>query len=184
MYPPSALFEEGAMGQARLDLNPCFDPTTSLPKNLLGGYSLNSDASCIFVTGSEMRTPLHSDERHGFLLHIAGIKNFILFANEDSDADPSLLRQLLTIRDENGLHSDIYRRGSDGDFGIPALRKVPRFQGALKPGDALFIPQRWLHDIESLTPTISVSLRFGAWDAPNASPGADEGEKRRRRRER
>lgn len=162
-----------------------------MPENLLGGYKLNDEASCIFVTGSEMRTPLHSDERHGFLLHLAGEKNFVLFDNKHSDADPNLLRQLLTIRDKNGLHSDIYPGedgdgDGDGDARIPALRQVPRFQGKLEPGDALFIPQRWLHDIESLTPTISVSLRFGAWDSPNMLPGATTqqhmGETRRRRR--
>lgn len=174
LHPPADLWQAGALGQARLDLEPCF-PRTLVPANLLGGYALNRDASCIFVTGAHMRTPLHSDERHGFLLHVSGEKNFVLFDSAHSDADPKVLRRLLALRYETGLHADVYPGGN------PALQRVPRFQGALEPGDALFVPQRWLHDIESLTPTVSVSLRFGAWDAPNARP-AGKGRGRRRKR--
>lgn len=173
LHPPADLWRAGALGQARLDLEPCF-PSTLVPASLLGGYKLNRDASCIFVTGAHMRTPLHSDERHGVLLHVAGAKNFVLFDSAHSDADPKVLRRLLALRHETGLHADVY----PGDN--PALQRVPRFQGALAPGDALFVPQRWLHDIESLTPTVSVSLRFGAWDAPNAPPGKGRGRRRKR----
>lgn len=171
-YPPSRLLSEEAgeegLAQTRLDLLPCFDPRTMLPgkraTQLLGGFKLNREASMIFVTAAGIRTPLHSDERHGMLLHVSGVKNFVVIPNSESDADPATLQELLALRDACGSQSDIYDEESPR---TPALLRVRRFQGTLEPGDALFLPQRWLHDIESVTPTISVSLRFGKWDQPN-----------------
>lgn len=154
---------EGAIrGQARLDLEPCFRPH-SLPPSLLGGHGLNVSDSAIFVTSSGLRTGLHSDERHGMLLHIAGHKNFVLIPPEDSDADAATLHELLLLRGTSGNHNTLYNEQPHN----LALRKVRRLQGSLKTGDVLFIPQRWLHDIESINSTISVSLRFGKWDSPN-----------------
>lgn len=150
-------------GQARLDLSPSFEAETMMPRTLLGGHKVNAKDSAIFVTSKGLRTPLHSDERHAVLLHVAGEKNFVVVPSADSDVDPHLLRTLLTLRDTPGLHADLYGDEPPNH----AARQVRRFQGSLAPGDALFLPQRWLHDIESLTPTISISLRFGNWDAPN-----------------
>ncbi len=150
------------VGQARLDIEPCFKVDV-MPGGLLGGHSLNSSDSAIFVTSSGLRTGLHSDERHGMLLHISGEKNFVLIPPEDSDVDQDTLRELLTLRGMSGDHRSIYCDQSSNQ----SLPKVRRIQGSLRTGDALFIPQRWLHDIESSTPTISISLRFGKWDEPN-----------------
>lgn len=150
-------------GQARLDLRPCFDAQQLVPQGLFGAHRLNETDSAIFVTAGGMRTPLHSDERHGMLLHVAGRKTFVLIPNADSDADAATLKRLLLMRDAVGDHAEHYPETPANT----ALRKVRRLQGSLDIGDALFIPQRWLHDIESTTPTISVSLRFGNWDKPN-----------------
>ena len=160
---PAVLLKDDAFGQTRIDLKPSFEPSRVPMRRLLGGFRLNARASMIFVTSGGMRTPLHSDERHGVLLHIHGAKNFVVIPAHDSDADAGTLRELLTLRDTSGCHAELYGEPPCND----SLRKVRRLQGELDPGDALFIPQRWLHDIESATPTISVSLRFGAWDSPN-----------------
>ncbi|KAJ1447274.1 hypothetical protein M885DRAFT_543358 [Pelagophyceae sp. CCMP2097] len=163
-HAPARLRGAGPLrGQARLDLAPCFDVSRHVPTGLLGGHALNAADSCIFVTSAKMRTPLHSDERHGMLLHVAGDKNFVTIPAADSDKRAETLKKLLRLRDKCGDHATIYPT----DPPDAALRGMRRLQGALEAGDALFIPQRWLHDIESRTPTISVSLRFGNWDAPN-----------------
>ena len=161
---PAILLDDDAFGQTRIDLEPSFEPSRVPMRRLLGGFRLNARASMIFVTSGGIRTPLHSDERHGVLLHIVGAKNFVIIPSRDSDADAGTLRELLTLRDASGCHAELYGEPPCNE----SLRKVRRLQGELKPGDALFIPQRWLHDIESTTPTISISLRFGAWDMPNS----------------
>jgi len=154
--------EGSVRGQARLDLEPCFQPD-QMPPQLLGGHELNVSDSAIFVTSEGLRTGLHSDERHGMLLQLSGRKNFVLIPPEDSDADPRTLRKLLQLRGTSGKHDKLYGEQSRN----VALRKVRLLYGTLETGDALFIPQRWLHDIESVESTISISLRFGNWDEPN-----------------
>lgn len=48
---------------------------------------------------------------------------------------------------------------TDPDFRVyPRFRDVTLFQETLSPGDMLFIPKRWWHDIRSLETSISVNL--------------------------
>jgi hypothetical protein len=156
--------------QTRLALDGILDLQHDLPNHmlerLLGGHTLNEEASMVFVTASQLRTPLHSDERHGMLLHISGIKNYVGIPAASSDANRSWLQELLTLRDTCGMHDDLYDAETPA---LAALHHIPGYYrgGPLKPGSALFLPQRNLHDIESVTPTISISLRFGRWDTPN-----------------
>ncbi|HLP35080.1 MAG TPA: cupin-like domain-containing protein [Amoebophilaceae bacterium] len=45
----------------------------------------------------------------------------------------------------------------------PLFNDVVLFQTVLKPGDVLYIPQGWWHDIRSLTPSISVNFWWITW---------------------
>jgi hypothetical protein len=141
--------------------------TTTIIQTLLGGYDLNEEASMVFVTAGSLRTPLHSDERHGMLLHIYGRKSYFVIPAEASDSDPLVLKHLLRLRDACGTHQDLYAEDRPA---VSAIRKIGDrcYRGRIPIGSALFLPQRNLHDIESATPTISISLRFGRWDEPNA----------------
>jgi hypothetical protein len=168
--------------QTRLELDGLFDYRTDLPRpnrmedsttttiiqTLLGGHDLNEEASMVFVTAGSLRTPLHSDERHGMLLHIYGRKSYFVIPAEASDTDPLVLKHLLRLRDACGTHQDLYAEDRPA---VTAVRKIAGdrcYRGRIPIGSALFLPQRNLHDIESATPTISISLRFGQWDEPNA----------------
>ncbi|KAJ1461981.1 hypothetical protein M885DRAFT_506016 [Pelagophyceae sp. CCMP2097] len=139
-------------GQVRLDVPPVFDATQlGLP------FALADEDCAFFVTSAGLRTPLHSDERHGLLLHLSGAKNFVIFEPADSDADHETLRTLLDLRKAPGDHETLYGAGRTN----AALETVPFHSGTLEPGDALLLPQRWLHDLESVTATVSLSLRWG-----------------------
>ena len=70
--------------------------------------------------------------------------------------DPSndFLDELLEYRWKNGSLEDLYNNG-DGLIG-----QVEKYMVDLIPGDLLYIPKRWLHDIESKDETVSLAIRF------------------------
>lgn len=147
----SALLADEIRGQARLDIRPHaghFD----MPEGLRWWDS----ESAIFVTSSGLRTPLHSDPYDGILAHVSGRKRFVFVHPEDSDRNLAKLKRLLGLRRTSGSIPDIYEERNT------LLRSMRCFQGDLEPGDALFIPSRWLHDFESLDPTISLAVRFSS----------------------
>ena len=94
-----------------------------------------------FVMSARLRTPMHSDADDGLLVHCRGEKRFVL-------APPTAFEVLERYSRTSGAHDDVFR-GADG-----------LVSGELRPGDALYLPRRWLHDVESRTATLSVALRF------------------------
>lgn len=94
-----------------------------------------------FATSARLRTPMHSDAEDGLLVHVDGVKRFAL-------APPSSYAALARFGTTSGAHDALFR-GSDAVV-----------TGELRPGDALYLPRRWLHDVESETPTLSIALRF------------------------
>ena len=126
-------------GQGRLDLY-----------EDLNRENVNFEKSAIFVTSSHLRTPLHSDPEDSILAHVAGVKRILVVHPGDSDPCPDRLQQLLKLRYRSGTHDDL----------LPDLADLRCFHVDLTPGDALFLPRRWLHDVESRTATISLALRF------------------------
>lgn len=153
--PASALLGGGVIGQARLDVDVGM-------ARLPDGLRLLEQESCIFVTSKGLRTPLHSDPSDGMLVHVAGRKRFVFVHPSDSDADPKLLQDLLSLRRKSGSVDHLYSVDPP-----EALRNMRCFVGDLRPGDVVFVPRRWLHDFESMDATISLAFRFiNTVDAP------------------
>ena len=94
-----------------------------------------------FATSARLRTPMHSDAEDGLLVHVDGVKRFAV-------APPSSYSALARFATTSGAHDALFR-GSDAVV-----------TGELRPGDALYLPRRWVHDVESETPTLSIALRF------------------------
>ena len=143
----------GARGQARLDA----------PDALLRALPAAVDAneSAIFVTSAGLRTPLHSDPAPSLLVHCSGNKRVVLVPPDQSDADADRLDRLLALRRASGTLEGLY-------LGPPraaaphaaALAAVDVLLADLDVGDALFVPSRWLHDVESATATVSLAARL------------------------
>lgn len=108
-------------------------PVVGLLESTRGQARLYVGDDTIFVTSSGLRTPLHSDETHGLLVHVRGRKS-VVFTSDDALPD----------RRKSGTHADLYTVGMTAD---------------LTPGDILFVPKRQLHDVESKDATVSLSLR-------------------------
>ncbi|GBG24085.1 Glutathione S-transferase DHAR2 [Hondaea fermentalgiana] len=98
------------------------------------------DNSFVWVTSPGLRTSLHSDEDDGFLFHLAGRKRVVLVPPSSSDSDPRRLEALMRYRWRSGSHDELYNANM--------RPRVDRIHVELSPGDILYIPKRWLHDIE------------------------------------
>ena len=66
------------------------------------------------------------------------------------------LDELFKYRWRSGSISDLYFNESSDGF----ASKVEKYLVYLDPGDMLYIPKSWLHDIESTTETVSLVTRF------------------------
>lgn len=98
------------------------------------------------------------------LAHLSGVKRAVLIAPNVSDASQELLDELLKYRDTSGSIEELYLSNNnpppdDGSV-ILASKDVEKYLVELNPGDLLYLPKRWLHDIESTTDTVSLAIRF------------------------
>ena len=119
---------------------------------------------------------MHRDDYDNTLLHLYGRKSVVLIDPSTAEAHTDVLRSLFTTP---GSHATLYGVQSselpvgdvvgqaqpttpDSDPGPTAL-DVPRLHCSLEPGELLYIPKGWLHDVETQGgPTVSVALRFQA----------------------
>ena len=105
-------------------------------------------------------TPLHYDRNHGLLAQIIGSKRIELFSHSDTSY----------LYPDNSTHhlSRLNLREFDRkEQRVEALRKFPKFEEAtryralLRPGDVLYIPPFWWHEVLSLENALSVTF---PWD--------------------
>ena len=151
------------------------------------GLSVKPDGeSAVFATSAGGRTAMHLDEYHNTLLHLWGAKQVVLVAPEWRCTHPNLLKALFTAP---GTHASLYGSSSSSSSSNSSsnsnnsnssksaaemsdkrwgVQGMPRLQCCIKPGDLLYIPKGWLHDVESITSTVSAALRFEVGTA--ASP--------------
>ena len=141
-----------ARGQARLDVS------VEALRVVEGAFGVrcDGDASAVFVTSQGLRTPLHSDPEASILIHVHGKKRVLAIPPSQSDACPKRLAELLKLRTTPGSQRRLYL----GDDASTALSAVDLISVELDEGDALFLPARWLHDVESATGTVSLAARL------------------------
>ncbi|XP_074647580.1 hypoxia-inducible factor 1-alpha inhibitor-like [Tubulanus polymorphus] len=104
-------------------------------------------------------TPAHYDEQENIFCQIHGRKRCILFAPNQFDS----------LYPYPVFHP--HDRQSQVDFDNVDLKSFPKFnqlkgeETILEPGEVLYIPMYWWHDIESLTesgPTVSINFWYKA----------------------
>ncbi|XP_053675380.1 bifunctional peptidase and arginyl-hydroxylase JMJD5 [Anopheles nili] len=98
-------------------------------------------------------SPLHTDPCHNLLCQVFGAKTVILARPEDTDK--------LYPHDHFVLHntSQVDARRPDYEK-FPLMREVSFHRVTLRRGDVLYIPPKWWHYVESLSPSFSVSFWF------------------------
>ena len=107
----------------------------------------------------------------------------VLIAPEWGDIHPTLIKALFTTpgthstlygtkaanesrSNEGGLHAKdsvddrLHHAGTYDEERSVGVLGIPRQEVCLAPGDLLYIPEGWWHDVESTTNSVSVALRF------------------------
>lgn len=108
----------------------------------------------VWISATGTITPLHSDpyEKHNFHAVIKGEKRFVIYSPDD--------RELLAPYSSE----ERIEQFSQVDIDNPDLNRFPGFVKAqgwecfLRPGDLLFLPMWWWHQVYTLSPAISVNL--------------------------
>jgi hypothetical protein len=100
----------------------------------------------IFMGPKGAITPLHLDiwGTHAWLAQLVGRKRWILF--------PPDQRELLYDYRVQPDKPDLER--------FPLLRKVRPLECTIDPGDTIFVPSSWAHQVTSLDPTISLTCNY------------------------
>ena len=123
--------------------------------------------SGIWVGSPGATTPLHHDAWPGLLFQTHGTKRVALYR----PADRTHLSFRLPLRGE-GRWSDLPGRSDDASsIDFPLLAHTQRFVGELHPGEALYIPPFWAHEMEAVEANISVPFRFAGPRSSYFNPG-------------
>ena len=106
-------------------------------------------------------TPLHYDLADGVLAQVLGSKRVWLFPPEAADA--------CYLRSARRPGVDNWERQSRASLhGAAAAAAWPdlgdRRVADLGPGDALFLPSNWLHEVHARSPSVSLGWRVAATD--------------------
>ena len=123
--------------------------------------------SGIWVGSPGATTPLHHDAWPGLLFQTHGTKRVAMY----SPADRTNLSFCLPLRG-GGRWSELPGRSDDAspaDF--PRLQRADRHVGELHPGEALYIPPFWAHEMEAVEANISVPFRFAGPRTSYLDPG-------------
>ncbi|XP_058115908.1 bifunctional peptidase and arginyl-hydroxylase JMJD5 isoform X2 [Anopheles coustani] len=98
-------------------------------------------------------SPLHTDPCHNLLCQVFGSKTIILARPEDTDnLYPHEHFILSNTSQVDARHPDYER--------FPLVRQVRFHRLTLHRGEVLYIPPKWWHYVESLSPSFSVSFWF------------------------
>jgi hypothetical protein len=103
----------------------------------------------IFISGRGARTRLHRDPfgTEAMLCQFYGEKQLLMFEPRHADKVMS-----------NGQCVD---PAAVDDLQFPSFKGLaPTFEDALRPGEILFIPGGWFHDVLSLSDSISITWNF------------------------
>ena len=93
------------------------------------------------------RTPLHNDPSDSFLAQLAGAKSLIVLPGPPS---PELSPLLLRLIGRHGASGGAGLRETYSGIAAAMLKYAGAMTADLHPGDMLYLPALWLHDIETV----------------------------------
>lgn len=111
-----------------------------------------------WISAAQTASPLHRDMAENLFFQLAGRKRFYLYSRA---ATPWLYSNPLRSALPNFSRFD----PEQPDYELfPLCREVQPCEVVLEPGDALYLPSRWWHQVRSL----DLSISFNFWFADGA----------------
>ena len=105
----------------------------------------------LWFGGAGNLTPLHYDRANNFLAQFYGRKHLTLFAPDQFD-------YLYPALDSDRPHVSKANILAPDEEAFPLLRQAQPLEGVLEPGDVLYMPPFWWHQVHSLDQSISVNF--------------------------
>jgi hypothetical protein len=119
----------------------------------------------LWMASEGSNTPLHYDDMHNLFAQVEGRKKFLLFNPDQlSRLYPGPLNTRLQHLSSVNLRAPNFRR-------FPELEHVEYWEAVVMPGDLLFMPAFWWHQVYSLDVTVSVNYWWRADVSECISPG-------------
>lgn len=103
----------------------------------------------VFIGGAGSCVDLHKDywSTHTLIVHLEGFKHVMAFPRTASACIKNARNEPIDPR-----------RPDEGEF--PHFRDAPVHIGTIAPGDTLFLPPNWYHDVLGLSPTLSFGMNL------------------------
>lgn len=136
-----------------LDLHPELREQINFPAFYTSKYLTNTN---IWIGPKGTKSKLHYDSDHNLCVQIYGRKIVTLISPEDSDNCYTVNETWYDAFSPIDVMSVDYKKH-------PKFKNVKMYQVVLSPGDMLYIPKGWWHDIRSLEKSISINLWWIDW---------------------
>ncbi len=128
----------------------------AVPKN----YIRREQANTRFWIGSGKNiTPLHHDTQSNILTQVRGRKKFTLFPPSESRA-----LYPFPFHSKNRTLSPIVLKEPNYEL-YPRFKQAHPIECILEPGEMIFQPVFWWHQVETLSTDMAISITF-MWNAP------------------
>lgn len=113
----------------------------------------------IWIGSGKNITPLHHDTQSNILTQVKGRKKFTLFS-------PSESRTLYPFPFSSKSYTLSPVNLKEPDYeAYPRFKEACSLEGTLEPGEMIFQPVFWWHQVETLSSEMTISVTF-MWDAP------------------
>ena len=139
------------------------------PAFLTDADVLGEGDGCVCWVGSAgCLTPLHYDMTDGLLAQVIGTKRVWLFSPEAAES--------LHFRSSRRPGLDNWERQSGASLHgaaaarFPSMQRARRYVAELSPGELLYIPSDWAHEVHTCSPSFSLGWRV----AVNRASGPEE----------
>lgn len=105
----------------------------------------------LLIGSAGTKAGLHQDDRHNFLIHVAGRKRVMLV----SPYFTRCVHPFAGLPEKSPVNLDRFEER------YPCLAEAVVLVGDIGPGEVLFIPRGWWHTLRAYEPTIMLGCFFG-----------------------
>lgn len=105
----------------------------------------------LWIGPSDSRTPLHKDKPDNLALQIYGKKTWKFFDRKDNN-------KLCFDKNNSRLEWSKYEIGNFES--CESARDVKMYKKTLNPGDMLYLPKQWAHDVKNETKSIMINFWY------------------------